>query len=325
MRKFRLSSLREVIPSTAKTCWWIVRITVGVSLLVFVLDRMDLLPWISRVLEPVFGRLGLPGEAALAYVSGYFVNVYSAVAVGVTLGLDARAMTILSVMVLCSHNIFVETAVQRKTGSPWVRLVVVRTLGGLLLGWLLNLLMPGSPDLPAAGKAVLAGAEEPFWSALGAWALGALKLSVKMTVLIFSLNLLQKILAETGVIRLLSRLLRPLLAVFGLPSRCSFLWIVANILGLAYGAAAMLEEVERGKLEQRDIDLLNLHIGISHSNLEDLILVASIGGIWWILLLSRWAMSLILVWGYRLELYIRKNAYLCKLKAEQEQINNNKQ
>jgi hypothetical protein len=39
--------------------------------------------------------------------------------------------------------------------------------------------------------------------------------------------------------------------------------------------------------------------------MEDVFLLASVGAIWWILILSRWVMSIILVWGYRFELWIR--------------------
>ena len=71
----------------------------------------------------------------------------------------------------------------------------------------------------------------------------------------------------------------------------------------------MIEEAGNDKLRKADINGLNLHIGISHSNLEDLFLLASIGAAWWVLLLARWAMAIILVWGYRLEAYI-KNKYV---------------
>jgi spore maturation protein SpmB len=122
-----------------------------------------------------------------------------------------------------------------------------------------------------------------------------------MLCLIFGLSILQRLLSEFGVIRLLSKLLSPLLLIFGLPARTSFLWIVANVLGLAYGSAVMIEEVEAGKISAEDADLLNHHIGISHSNLEDVLLLCAIGALFWWLLLSRWAMSVILVWERRFE------------------------
>ena len=91
----------------------------------------------------------------------------------------------------------------------------------------------------------------------------------------------------------------------GLPSNTVFLWIVANIIGLGYGAAAMLDELERGDVSRRDVLLLDTHICISHSNLEDLLLLTACGAVWWIMLLARWAMSIVLVWEQRLEFYLR--------------------
>jgi len=90
--------------------------------------------------------LGLPGEASLAYVTGYFVNVYSAIAVMATLNLDIRTVTILSVMVLASHNMITETAVQKKTGSSAVRIIFIRTFSAIALGFILNLICPGEAN-----------------------------------------------------------------------------------------------------------------------------------------------------------------------------------
>jgi spore maturation protein SpmB len=138
------------------------------------------------------------------------------------------------------------------------------------------------------------------------WFVKTLKLVILMTVLIFALSILQRLLSEFGVIRWLSKFMRPVLAVFGLPAKTSFLWIVANTLGLAYGAAVMIDETESGKITKQDVDLLNHHIGISHSNLEDVILLASVGALAVWMLFSRWAFSFLLVWELRLEMAIRK-------------------
>lgn len=62
----------------------------------------------------------------------------------------------------------------------------------------------------------------------------------------------------------------------------------------------MIDEAGSGKLSKRDIDLLNAHIGISHSNVEDLALVTMAGATCWIVLLSRWLLSLVVVWCFRL-------------------------
>lgn len=308
-REFRdrsTAAVRKCLPSTGKTAVWMVKITVVVSFAIMLLGHLGAIEWISGVLSPVFVHFGLPGEAALAYVSGYFVNMYSAIAAAVTLDLDARAMTILGVMALCSHNMLVETAVQKKTGSAAVRMVTVRTLSGIILAYLLNMLLPG--EAPAAGGIVSDSVRPEFGEELLQWLKNACILVPKMLIIIFSLNVLQAVMAEFGIIRMISKALRPVMHVFGLSSRCAVLWIIANTLGLAYGAAAMIDEAGKGKLRKEDIDGLNTHIGISHSNLEDIILLSSVGAVWWVMLLSRWIWAIILVWGYRLEVYI-KNKY----------------
>ena len=131
-------SVREVLPSSGKTCIWMIKITVIVSFAMMLLKYFNILPWISDFISPVFKFFGLPGATALAYLSGYFVNCYSAIAVITSLELDWRATTIIATMVLCSHSMIIETAVLRKTGANATRMVIVRTLSALFLGWLLN-------------------------------------------------------------------------------------------------------------------------------------------------------------------------------------------
>ena len=355
--------VKEVLPSTTKTCIWLLKITIGVSVLILFMRYFKILPWLSATLGPLFNHFGLPGEAALAYVSGYFVNMYAMLAIAGSMDLTARAITILGVMSLCSHNMITETAVQGKTGANPVRVVITRTLAGFVLAFVLNLILPLSQSdiamlggavgeseaavtsvaeaptgvtsvaetapatvAPAAGApafeaSITVAPEAPaavqplFKELVVEWCYSTLSILVKMTLLIYSLAILQRILSEFGVIRWVSKFLKPLLLLFGLPARCSFLWIVANILGIAYGGAVMMEEVRAGKLSLRDIKLVTQHIGISHSNLEDLTRVASIGGIWWVMLLSRWAGSFILVWGYRAEMAIRKKLLTLQTKT----------
>ncbi|HPB89684.1 MAG TPA: nucleoside recognition protein, partial [Bacteroidales bacterium] len=298
-----ISCIKEVLPTTTKTCIWILKITVGISFAMMLLKYFNILPYVSDAVGPVFRYFGLPGSAALAYLSGYFINVYSAMAVMSTLALDARELTILSTMVLCSHSMILETAVLKKTGVSGVRMIIVRTLSAIFLGWFLNLILPeGSGEVVTAA---VAREQLTFWLTLRDWLWSTFKLVLLITIIIYILNIVQRLLYEFGVIAMISKFLKPLMLFFGLPPKTAFLWIVANIIGLAYGAAAMLDEIARDKLERRDVLLINTHISISHSNLEDLILLTALGAVGWIMLLIRWAMSMVLVWELRLEFYIK--------------------
>lgn len=300
-----LSCVRSATPSALKTIWWLVKIMVSVSFGIMLLQYFGVIAWISELLTPLFSSFGLPGEAALAYVSGYFVNCYTAMAVMSTLSLDMRAATILAVMVLCSHNMIVETTVQAKTGSSALRIVVIRTLSAFILAFVLNKIMPG--EFVAHETHLVTAENVTFVEMLKNWAIRTLRTVGLMIVLVYALTLLQRILNEFGIIEKISSFLKPVMVFFGLPPRTAFLWLVANTLGLAYGAAVMIDETEHGSTTKEENDILNHHIGVSHSNLEDLLLFTAMGGSFLWMLLSRWAMSLLLVWERKIENKLRNN------------------
>lgn len=303
--------VRTATPRALKTIWWIFKITAIVSFAMFVLKYTGILYWIAALVSPVFHWFGLPGDAAMAYVSGYFINVYSCVAVISTLELTARDITILGTMTLAAHSMVVESAVQQKTGTPPWYTITIRTIGSLSLGVLLNLILPGRPEFVDTASRSMSEIpffciQGDFWPMFKVWFINLAKLAVWMTCLIYLLNIIQRSLYEFGAMEWISKFFSPLLRLFGLPQKTSFLWIVANVIGISYGSAALLDEVERGTISIPEINLFNTHIGISHSNFEDLLLFTAIGGAWYVILLARWAIVTLLVWLLRLYYVIHR-------------------
>lgn len=249
------SIVRNASPQAFRTIWWIFKITAIVSFVMFLLKYTGILCWIATAVSPVFRLFGLPGDASMGFVSGYFINVYSCIAV-ISSDLTAREITILGAMTLAAHAMIVECAVQKKTGTPIVWSLIVRTVGSILLGVLLNLVLPGKPSYEIE---TLSLSETTFFSIQGeflpmfkVWILSLSKLTVWMTCLIYLLNIIQRALYEYGIMDKVARSLSPLLKIFGLPQKTAFLWIVANIIGLSYGSAALMDEVERGNISRRD-------------------------------------------------------------------------
>jgi spore maturation protein SpmB len=212
------------------------------------------------------------------------------------LDLTGRTITILALMCLISHNLAVETAVQKKTGTSFGLIMVVRLCASFAGAFVLNLLLPADSQqqVPAAGYGALASAG--LWVELKAWALTVVVLCAKIMILITLLMILQRILEAFGVIQWVSRFLKYPLMAFGLPRQAAFLWIVANTLGLAYGAGVIIDHVERGRLSRNHTDILNYHIAVSHSLLEDTLLFVAIGAsIGWITI-PRVILAGIVVW-----------------------------
>ena len=285
--------IRNAIKPALKTALWLISIMVPVSFAVTLLQHWGILDYFAYALEPVCRLFGLRGEAALVIVTTALMNIYSGIAVIQSIPFTAREICIMALMGLIAHNMIVETLVQMKTGSNGLRMVCLRLAGLIVGGLFLNLV------LPADDAVVIHGMESknlPFIELMQNWLIGTLFLTFKLVCIVVSLNILQKLLEEFGVMNVLARWVAPLLRLFGLPANTAFLWIVANIVGLGYGAAILIEHRKENKISAEDADLLNHHIAISHSLLEDTALYLAIGvGLGWITL-PRIALAVIAVW-----------------------------
>ena len=278
---------------------------VPASATVFVLSRTGLLAVLARILEPVMALLDLPGAAAIAVVSSVLVNLYAAIAVIPALELDHRQLVILALLCLVAHNYLVELPVTRRTGTPISRMLAVRTVGGLVLAWIVSRILPEvgiwSAPLVLPGGATGAAAALSNTEAFIQWLEGVVRLILRAASLVTLLIFASRALQYCGVIDWISRRVRPVIQVFGLPQSSGPAWIVANTLGLAYGAAVLREESESGRLNAADGDLLNHHLGVSHSLFEDTFLFVALGAPTLWLIAPRLTLAFLVVWERRLE------------------------
>lgn len=282
------------------TAVFLIKIMIPVSLAVALLNWSGLLYYLARFLAPAMRWFGLPGEAALALVSGFLLTNYSAIAVVTVLGLPLRETAIVAIVCLTAHNLIVETAVMRKAGSSALKMVLLRLGMGLAAGWAFNLLLPGSPA-PASHspppEAVAVWATLP--PALAVWALSTVRLVLKIFALVIAILVSQRLLEEFHAAEFLARLAAPFMKGFGLPDSASLLWLVINLVGYAYGAAVIMEQIEGGKMKRQEADLFNHHAAVSHSLLEDTILYSALGiPVFW-LTVPRLAMAVLVVWAER--------------------------
>lgn len=296
--------VKESIPKAFSTSKWLLSIMIPVSFGVLLLNYTGVLGQVSSYLAPAFEFIGLPGESAFVLLTSIFTNIYTAIAVITRLELEGRVVIILAAMCLVAHGFVIETAVLKKTGSSMLRMILLRLTGSFVLGVFLNWALPADSFQAYAGVLVQ---QESFGNLFMAWLGTSLSLSLKVVILITLLMILQRILEVFGVIKWLSRILAPLQTIMGLPASTSFSWIVANTLGLAYGSAIMIEQVENGQMTKSEADLLNHHIAVSHSQLEDPLLFAAIGVPLGWLIIPRLLLGIIVVWLYRFELFVRKS------------------
>jgi hypothetical protein len=295
-------AIRVALPKAFATTKWLLSIMIPVSFGVMILNYTGVLALVSSYLSPAFELIGLPGESAFVLLTSIFTNIYTAIAVITSLELEGRVVTILAVMCLVAHGFVIETAVLKKTGSSVVRMILLRLVGCFAMGAVLNWLLPKESSQIVSSIVM---EKQEFTVMFMAWLQSSLILTIKVIVLITLLMIFQKILELFGVIKWISTFLKPLQVVMGLPQSTSFSWIVANTLGLAYGAAIIMEQVEEGKMSKEDADLLNHHIAVSHSNLEDPLLFAAIGAPLAWMIIPRFILGIVVVWICRFERLLR--------------------
>lgn len=266
----------DAIPSAFKSAKFLLSIMIPVSLGVTLLKYAGILEILAGYMDPLFKLAGLPGDAAIVFITSICLNIYSAIAVISTIPFTGRELTILALMCLISHSFFLETPIQKKTGSSAVKMITVRLIYSFIGAGLLNFLMPSDSGAAVTATASISGSND-LTALLTVWASNSLLLIVEILILLSLLMIMQRILDEFGIIKWMSKTFAPVMKVLGLPESVTFLWIVAYTLGLAYGSAIMLEESENGRLSREDADLLNHHIAISHSLLEDTLLFVAIG------------------------------------------------
>jgi hypothetical protein len=278
------------------TILFLLAIVVPVSFAVAILDWLGVLSRLADLMGPLMGVFGLPGSAALVFITSAFLNIYSAIAVAMSMVLDMRSATILAIMCLTAHNLFVETAVMKKTGSSALKMVLLRIGFAFAAAFVFNLLLPEYlRSVPFSAHDVPAGKPE-FLDLLVGWGSSTMWLALKIALIVLGVSLVQRLLEEFKAAGFLSRLFAPVMRLFGLPGGSSFLWIVINVVGYAYGAGIIEGQVEAGKMKPRDADLFNHHAGVCHSLIEDTVLFAAVGvPLFWITL-PRLVLALLSVW-----------------------------
>ena len=98
----------------------------------------------------------------------------------------------------------------------------------------------------------------------------------------------------------LSRMLSPLMSLFGLPRQASYMWLVGNVLGISYGSAVMVELEDKGLVTREEANDVNYHLIMNHSMLEDTIVFAATGISALLLISIRLSFALVLVWGRKI-------------------------
>ena len=209
-------------------------------------------------------------------------------------------------MCLITHNLPIECAVQRRSGTPFWQTLVIRLTFSTLGGILLNLILPTELNLHNIVETQYIASQESSFttetqniaslqSHLLTWLANTLSLCIKIILIITALMYGQYLLKRYGIINKIARPLAPLMRLCGLQPDSAFLWLVAQIVGLTYGAGIMAQEIEESGADREELHRINLHICVNHSLIEDTAIFCMLGVAWYFLVIPRLIFAIIIV------------------------------
>lgn len=294
----------RAIKKSVHTSLWLLKIILPISLMVRFLDYYGMLAYLADFLDPVFVFMGLPGSTSIVFITSIFLPLYAPLAIITSMSITLRELTILALMCQISHNLPVESAIQAKTGTSFWAMTTLRITASIVTGVVLNLILPKEMGMP-----VFVQTNVETMSSVGnlllLWLKSSFNIALLIAAIVFLLNFLYNLLDAYRLIPKLSKLVEPILRFFGLPVNTAFLWLIAYIVGLSYGGAMMIDQMQEGKVTRNEANLLNYHLAVSHSVLEDNILFVALGvSIWWILGV-RFVFAWIVVWMRKLILRLK--------------------
>lgn len=148
-------------------------------------------------------------------------------------------------------------------------MIFVRLLSSFIVGGLLNLILPGSASEELYNYQ---SQHNNLSDLILAWLPQIGMTLLKIVVLVNSLLIIQRALEEFGVLKYLTKPLSPFMRLIGLPKEC---------------------------------DLLNHHLAVLYSILEDPLLFLSLGYSLPILIIPRFLFAIVVVWLRRFENYLK--------------------
>lgn len=259
-------------------CSVFLKIMIPVSLAVRILDVAGLMHYVGLVLAPLMQPLGLSGEAGLVWASTMLSNIYGGLltlsSVQPPQGFSVAQITTLAVLMLFAHTFLIEIPVCVKAGCKFLPIFLIRFVSAYVFAFLVAQccaafsLLSDRVSLPEFA---------PLASGWGEWAIGEVKKYVTIVLVVLLLVVVLEVAERIGFLRLLERVLSPVVGFIGISPQVIPITLIGMTLGLAYGGGLIIAESKEKHISRRDIFLSLAFLSLFHSIIEDHLLMIAIG------------------------------------------------
>lgn len=288
---------KEILKETGSTYFTLIKILIPISIIVKILSYYGAISVIGTYLSSTMGLVGLPGEFGFVWATTMVANIYGGLLVFVQLSLTSTytvaQVTILGGMMLIAHTLPVEARIAQKAGVRLWFTLSLRIFGAFTFSFILNTIFTAF-NLFRENSVVIWKPENIDPTFINLF-LNELRYYFIIFLIILGLVTLMKILKKTGAIERLNKLLKPALEFVGMSKNAAPLTIIGMTLGLAYGGGLIIQETKSKLVSKKDAFLSLSLMGLTHSIIEDTILVLSIGATIFGILLGRALFTIVVI------------------------------
>jgi len=292
-----VKEIKETLKDAGSTTLTLLKILIPVSIIVKILSEFGAIEIIGNYLSHAMGVVGLPGEFGLVWATAMLTNIYGAIVVLFTLSLQSTytvaQVTVLGGMLLFAHALPIEARIAQKAGVKLWFTLSLRILGAVAFGFVLNIIFTSFNLFQ--DRSYMIWQPDIADPTIFQWILDQIKYYLIIFLIILGLVTLMKILQKTGVINRLNNLLKPGLEFLGMSKNAAPITIIGMTLGLAYGGGLIIREAKSKGLSKKDTFLSLSLMGLSHSLIEDTLLILSIGATLFGILLGRILFTILVI------------------------------
>lgn len=289
---------RGIIQRSGRISLTLFKLMIPIIIAMKFLEEFGLVELLSQWLAPVMELVGLPGAMGLVWATALVTNLYGGIVVYASLApevsMTVAQVTIISTMMLIAHALPVEARIAQKAGVSFSLTVALRLGMAVLFGMLANLIYRAGDWLQQPTQLMWSPGQVD--DSLLAWAFNQLIGLVIIFAIVFALVLLLDVLKRIGVIQWINRMLRPVLHLLGIGREAETITLVGLTLGISYGGALLINEAEAGHVQPRDVLFSVSLLGLSHSLIEDTLLMMLIGADLSGILFGRVVFSLLVIY-----------------------------
>ena len=286
------TKIKQILSTIARkwfsACKLFFKIMVPVSVIIKILQELDLIRYIGEALSFLMYPLNLPGEMGLVWASAMLSNIYGGVLTFVSLPLDpplnVAQMTTLASLVLFAHTFLIEIPICVKAGCRFLPIFLIRFAGAYTFAFIVaqSCLAGSWCQTPTDAFTLPVAPNEGLWT----WIAGELKKYAVISLVVLALVVLLEIMDRLGITRMLERIMSPLVKLIGISPKVMPITLIGMTLGLAYGGGLIVAQSREKPLEGRDIFLSLAFLSLFHSIIEDHLLMIAMGAHWfWIFIL----------------------------------------